>query len=71
MDAAMTIHQFKQRTPPVRIDHFHVTQQLGFKPILHCWCGATLDMGLNHKGAQRKFAQAHEECKPPEEVRRV
>jgi hypothetical protein len=48
---------------PIAIDHFHVTQQLGFKKVLHCWCGATFDENQNFKrGSKRRWTQEHEDC---------
>jgi hypothetical protein len=42
------------------ISQFHITRQLGFKPILYCWCGAYIDTNKNSWQALRKFRQAHE-----------
>jgi hypothetical protein len=42
------------------ISQFHVTRQLGFKPILYCWCGANIDTNKNSWQALRKFKMAHE-----------
>ena len=53
-----------------RIDKFHITQQLGFKPVLHCWCGDSFDFNVRYKS--RKTAKAwmseHEACEMPKEV---
>lgn len=43
-----------------QVCQFHVTQQLGFKPILYCWCGASIDTNKNSWQALRKFKLAHE-----------
>jgi hypothetical protein len=46
------------------VAHFNVTQQLGFKPVLHCTCGATMDLNLrgNSRHALRAFRLDHEGC---------
>jgi hypothetical protein len=49
----------------IAIDHFHVTQQLGFKPVLHCWCGAVLDLNQNKRSSIRRWASEHEACELP------
>jgi hypothetical protein len=50
----------------IAIDHFHVTQQLGFKPVLHCWCGATLDLNQNkRRQSTRRWTDDHRECELP------
>ncbi len=51
-------------------DHYHVTQQLGFKPILYCWCGSTIDLNTNNRKALKAFKAQHDECeqKPREEA---
>jgi hypothetical protein len=46
-------------------NQFHTTQQLGFKQILYCWCGASCDMNKNSKQALRQFYLAHADvCEP-------
>jgi len=51
------------------VSHFNVTQQLGFKPVLHCWCGATMDLNQpgNSKKALHAFHLAHADCGPANE----
>ena len=51
------------------VAHFSVTQQLGRKPVLHCFCGATMDFNQkgNRKQALRAFHLAHADCLPPGE----
>lgn len=46
------------------VSHFNVTQQLGFKPVLHCPCGASMDLNLrgNNRNALKAFKLAHETC---------
>jgi hypothetical protein len=48
------------------INQFHVTCQLGFKPVLYCWCGASFDMNQRHVyKALKVFKLAHENvCEP-------
>jgi hypothetical protein len=49
------------------INQFHSTQQLGYKKILYCWCGASLDLNKNDYRALRKFRLAHEGiCEMPQ-----
>jgi hypothetical protein len=44
---------------------FHTTQQLGYKKILYCWCGASLDLNKNSYKALKAFKLAHENiCEP-------
>jgi hypothetical protein len=66
LDTAMSKQATKQ------VYQFHTTQQLGFKKILYCWCGASLDLNKNDYRALRKFRMAHEGvCEPakvPEEA---
>lgn len=52
---------------PIAIDHFSASQQLGFKMILHCWCGDVLDLNLPLKQrlSIRKWIQEHEQCELP------
>lgn len=44
------------------ISSFSVTQQLGRKPVLHCVCGASLDLNINPKRVLHAFRLAHEGC---------
>ena len=44
------------------VSQFSVTQQLGFKPVLHCKCGASLDLNINPKRVLHAFHLAHEGC---------
>ena len=44
------------------VAQFSVTQQLGFKPVLHCRCGASLDLNINPKRVLHSFRLAHEGC---------
>ena len=48
------------------VTQFHVTQQLGFKPVLHCPCGAMMDMNLPgwSKRALHTFHVQHADCRP-------
>jgi hypothetical protein len=47
---------------------FHTTQQLGYKKILYCWCGASLDLNKNSYKALKQFKLAHEGvCEMPVE----
>jgi hypothetical protein len=50
------------------VAHFSVTQQLGFKPVLHCPCGASLDLNLNPKRVLQAFNLAHADCISGEEA---
>jgi hypothetical protein len=55
----------KQATKQVY--QFHTTQQLGFKKILYCWCGASLDTNKNDYRALKAFRLAHEGvCEMPQ-----
>lgn len=59
------------KPPKQPINQFHVTCQLGFKPILYCWCGASFDMNKRRKvhDTLRKFRLAHEGvCEMPQEA---
>jgi hypothetical protein len=49
-----------------KYDHWHVTQQLGFKPILYCWCGASCDLNKNSRKAIKAFKLAHDDCEQPQ-----
>ncbi len=44
---------------PLRIEH-----KLGFKPVLHCACGASIDTGKARRKDVEAFVAAHEECVP-------
>ena len=55
----------RKRKSHAKPQQFHMTTQLGFAPILHCWCGETCDTGKNDRRAQLRFTQAHEECEMP------
>ena len=50
------------------VAHFHVTQQIGFKPVLHCSCGGTMDLNLRGNGrhALAAFKRSHEACNAQE-----
>jgi hypothetical protein len=52
---------------PIAIDHFSVSQQLGFKKVYYCWCGASLDLNQNKHMPVRRWVQEHEACEMPHE----
>jgi hypothetical protein len=57
------------KTKP-QIYHFHVTQQLGFKQVVHCWCGAVLDLNQQYKqrATTKAWLAEHEWCESPDVV---
>lgn len=49
-----------------RANHFEVEDKMGFKPIIRCSCGASIDTGKAKRRELYAFRIAHEECKPEE-----
>ncbi len=45
---------------PLRIVH-----KMGFKPVLHCACGAKIDTGKATRKNVERFRMEHEYCHPP------
>ena len=42
---------------PLRIEH-----KMGFKPVLHCACGASIDTGKARRKDVEAFVVGHEYC---------
>lgn len=56
-------------TPPPRLpEHYTVSQQIGFAPVMRCCCGATVTLPKtsqsNPSRELRAWLQQHDECLP-------
>ncbi len=46
----------------VPISPLRIEQKMGFKPVLHCACGASIDTGKTRRKDVEAFVAAHEFC---------
>ena len=58
-------HALENKAMQQAMQHFYTTQKLGFTPMLHCWCGASLTLDRIGRKAIAAFKDAHEECLHP------
>ena len=55
----------KRMTQPIDpISPFSIENKMGFAPVLHCVCGASLDTGKVKRSEIARFKMAHRDCQP-------
>jgi len=61
--SALKKHPVVTRAP---LSPFSITQKMGFKPVVHCSCGASLDLNVAKTNERRAWRAEHQEHWPQE-----
>lgn len=50
--------------PVIPISPLHMTQKLGFKPVVTCDCGSSIDLNTAKRREVEAWTETHQTCTP-------